>query len=126
MSTLPQPIGRAAFFGRFILGVIASVAIYVAFTWALYFAIGRGHENVPVVFLFFGLWLVAFLFLVMCFVRFVIIARLVSIGANRWFALLFLIPLVCQLFLLFLLFCPARRWPNNSLQATAAAPASCD
>jgi uncharacterized membrane protein YhaH (DUF805 family) len=108
MSTLPQPIGRASFFGRFILGVIASVAIYVAFTWALYFAIGRGHENVPVVFVFFGLWLVAFLFLVMCFVRFVIIARLASIGASRWFALLLLVPFVSILFVLVLLFYPAK------------------
>jgi uncharacterized membrane protein YhaH (DUF805 family) len=108
MTTLPQPIGRASFLGRLVLGVIASVAIYVAFTWALYFAIGRGHENVPVVFLFFGLWLVAFLFLVMCFVRFVIIARLTSMGASRWFALLLLVPYVSILFVLVLLFYPAK------------------
>ena len=108
MSTLPQPIGRAAFLGRLVLGVIASVAIYVAFTWALYYAIGRGHENVPVVFLFFGLWLVAFLFVVMCLVRFVIIARLASMGASRWFALLLLVPYVSILFVLVLLFYPAK------------------
>jgi len=108
MRTLPQPIGRAAFLVRFILGVIASVAIYVAFAWALYFSIGRGHENVPVVFVLFGLWLVAFLFLVMCFVRFVIIARLASMGASRWLALLLLVPIVSILFVLVLLFYPAK------------------
>src|SRR5580704_17235456 len=110
MNTLPQPIGRAVFLGRFILGVIASVALYLAFTWTLYFAIGRGHghEKVPVVFLLFGLWVVGFLFLVMCFVRFVIIARLASIGANRWFALLILVPYVSILFALALLFYPAK------------------
>jgi hypothetical protein len=110
MSTLPQPIGRAAFLARFILGVIASVAIYVAFTWVLYFSYStvRGRENVPVVFLFFGLWLVAFLYLVMCFVRFVIIARLTSMGASRWFALLLLVPYVSILFVLVLLFYPAK------------------
>jgi hypothetical protein len=108
MTTLPQPIGRAAFLGRLILGVVASVAIYVAFTWALYFAIGRGHESVPAVFVFFGLWLVAFLFLVMCVIRFVIVARLASIGASRWFALLLLIPYVSILFVLVLLFYPAK------------------
>jgi uncharacterized membrane protein YhaH (DUF805 family) len=108
MTTLPQPIGRAAYLGRFVLGVIASVAIYVAFTWALYFSIGRGRENVPVVFLCFGLWLAAFIFLVMCFVRFVIVARLASMGASRWFALLLLIPYVSILFVLALLFYPAK------------------
>lgn len=108
MNRLPQPIGRAAFLGRFILGVIAYVAIYAAFTWALYFAIGRGQENVAVVFLFFGLWLTAFLFLVACFVRFVVVARLASIGANRWLALLILIPYINILFLFLLMVYPAR------------------
>jgi hypothetical protein len=108
MTTLPQPIGRAAFLARFILGIIASVTIYVAFTWALYFAIGRDRENVPVVFLFFGLWLAAFLFLVLCYVRFAIIARLTSMGVSRWFALLLLIPYASILFVLVLLFYPAK------------------
>ncbi len=110
MTTLPQPIGRAAFLGRLLVGIIASVSLYVGFTWALWFALGRGRvpENVPVVFLFFGLWLVAFIFLVMCFVRFVIVARLASMGASRWFALLLLIPYVSIIFVLVLLFYPAK------------------
>jgi len=110
MTTLPQPIGRAAFLGRLLIGIIASVSLYVGFTWAQWFAIGRGRipENVPVVFLFFGFWLVAFIFLVMCFVRFVIVARLASMGACRWFALLLLIPYVSIIFVLVLLFYPAK------------------
>lgn len=37
----------------------------------------------------------------MCFIRFAVIARLASIGINRWFALLLLIPIVNCFFLLF-------------------------
>jgi hypothetical protein len=84
------------------------MAIYVAFTWALYFSTGQGKENISVVVIFFGLWLAAFLFLVMCFVRFVIIARLVSMGASRWFALLLLIPYFNFFLILVLLFRPPK------------------
>jgi hypothetical protein len=47
-------------------------------------------------------------FLIMCFIRFVVIARLVSIGASRWFAVLILIPIINLFFMLFLLLYPAR------------------
>ena len=106
MNTLPRPIGRMTFLGRVIIGAIAWVAIYMAFVWAVWFATGRGKENVPVVFLFFGLWVVAILLVAMCFVRFVIIARLAAIGANRWFALLLLVPYLNFFFVLFLLVYP--------------------
>ena len=108
MSTLPRPIGRVAFLARFIIAIIAIPLLYVLFSWALWLTMGQGKENVPLVFLFFAMWLVAFLFLVMCFIRFVIIARLASIGMNRWYALLLLVPFVGLLFVLFLLFCPAN------------------
>ena len=115
MSTLPNPIGRLAFLGRLLVGIVASVALYLGFVWGMWFAIGRGRvpESVPVVFLCFGLWFVAFIFLAMCFVRFGIVARLASIGANRWLALLILIPYVSILFLLFLLFYPAKMEVKN-------------
>ncbi len=122
MSTFPKPIGRAAFLGWFILGVIASMALQVSFRWALYFSTGRGKENLPVLTLLFGLWFVAFLFLVVCFVRFAIIPRLASTGTNRWVALLLLVPLANLLLVMFLLLCPAQKQPNTAPQATPTVP----
>ena len=122
MNTLPEPIGRLAFLARFSVAIVANVLLYLLFVWALWFATGRDKENVSLVALLFGVWFVAFLFWVMCFIRFVIIARLVSIGMSRWSALLLLVPMVGFVFVLFLLFCPANKMPNQALQPTATAP----
>jgi hypothetical protein len=116
MTTLPQPISRLSFLVRFVIAIVANILLYLGLTWGLYFAFGRGKENVPVVFGFFSVWLVAFILLVMCFIRFVVIARLTSIGINRWYALLILVPYVGVLFMLFLLFCPVDFARKNASQ----------
>jgi phosphoglycerol transferase MdoB-like AlkP superfamily enzyme len=115
MTTLPKPIGRLAFLCRLLLGNLAVVGLYVGFNRALWFASGRGQEpeNGSVVLLFFGLWVVLLIFLIMCFVRFVIVARLVSIGVSRWLTFLVLSPYISFVFLLFLLCYPAKMEAKN-------------
>ena len=112
MTTLPKPIGRLAFLGRWLLAILGYFVLYVFLTWTLWLGIKGDNENIFFLVLPMILWLLAFLFLVMCFVRFAVIARLVSIGYNRWCALFLLVPLVNILFMLFLLFCPARKPPE--------------
>ena len=58
--------------------------------------------------LMFVLW-IAYL---MWVVRFVIIARLVSIGASRWYAPLIFVPLANLFFFIVLLFQPAAKRPK--------------
>jgi uncharacterized membrane protein YhaH (DUF805 family) len=108
MKTHPKPIGRLAFIGRLLASIIASVGLYASYNWALWGIFRHGHENAPVVFLLLGLWIVAFLFLVACFIRFAVVTRLISIGVSQWLALLLLIPYLGALLLLFLLFYPAK------------------
>jgi hypothetical protein len=50
-------------------------------------------------------------------VGFTIFPRLVSIGVSKWFALLYFIPLVNLVFILFLLFCPAGKFVKHETAA---------
>jgi hypothetical protein len=110
MNQLPKPIGRLNFLGRYILAAITIFASEIIFEWAYYFCAKSGKENLPAIFSFGAVFIVIFLFWFLCFIRFIIIARLVSIGLNRWYALLLLLPFVNFVFLLFLLFCPAGKF----------------
>ena len=110
MNQLPKPIGRLNFLGRYILAAVTIFALEIIFEWAFYFCVKSGKENLAAIFSFGAVFVVIILFWFLCFIRFIIIARLVSIGLNRWYALLLLLPFANFVFLLFLLFCPADKF----------------
>lgn len=116
MTTLPQPIGRLVFLGRFVIAIIAFEVLNEFFIWVMFSSTRHGEEQVSLVFFTFAVWVILLLFLAMCFIRFAIIARLASIGLNRWFALLLLIPVVNFFFILFLLFKPALKPPEQIVE----------
>lgn len=109
MSTLPQPIGRLIFLARFVwftvVLVFAEAIVMGAMMVASSFPTSPTDTILFIlnIIIFYGI----FIFLLMCIVRFAIIARLVSIGANRWWAVLIIVPLVNFIFLIWLLACPA-------------------
>jgi hypothetical protein len=110
MTTLPKPIGRFEFLARCILASVAADigweiilrSLQSPARWSLSLEIAFGV-------LMFVLW-IAYL---MWVIRFVIIARLVSIGASRWYAPLMFVPLANLFFLIVLLFQPAGKSPQH-------------
>jgi uncharacterized membrane protein YhaH (DUF805 family) len=103
MGKLSQPIGRVAFFIRLLITLI----VFALLEPFADIESSNGHVAAINVVIFVG-WLVSFVFLLLCFVRYVLVTRLASIGLSRWYAALILIPLINSFFILFLLFYPAR------------------
>jgi uncharacterized membrane protein YhaH (DUF805 family) len=97
------PIGRLLFFVRYILTFGLIVMIKSLLEVTLYHA--GPMDGTELVFIV-GALVLPILPLLYYLMRFVILARLRSIGLSGWFGLLILVPLVNLLFLLFLLFCP--------------------
>jgi hypothetical protein len=73
------------------------------------FAKSYGIQNEAVIISIVLVVILATIFVALCFIRYVIIARLVSLGWNRWSAMLILIPYINFIFSLVLLFYPARK-----------------
>ena len=116
MNTLPRPIGRVEFLARWIAVGVVGRLLYELFSRALDFA--EAHGTMMIAIGIVGALL--YVLLLVWVIRFVFIARLVSIGWNRWYVLLILVPFVQALFMLFLLFCPACKL-RNALEPTAPA-----
>jgi len=97
MDLFSSPIGRLAFLGRHILGLILAIL-----GW-LILGVANQHQSLILMLLS----LVPMLLGTGYFILFGIFPRLVSVGLSRWFTLVFFIPVANFLFFLFLLVCPA-------------------
>jgi hypothetical protein len=97
MDLFSTPIGRLAFLGSHILGLILVVIARVILSIAI------KNENLILILVS----LVPLVLGIVYFIVFGIFPRLASVGLSRWFTLVFFVPVVNLLFLLFLFFCPA-------------------
>ena len=108
----PQTLNRLEYFVRLLLFLAGAVILCLS---------ARPFEAaIPV-------WLDVLSVCILFAIRFMCldIPRCRSICWSPWLVSLLVIPIVNLVIQLLLLFVPAQT-PNNSLQATAAAPASCD
>ena len=106
-SLLPvfsSPIGRVAFFGRYILGIVP-LGVGGAIL-----SIAMESQGPFVKLLLLLLALVLEVLGLVYIIGFTIFPRLASIGLSKWFTLLVFVPLVNVFFALFLLFCPAGQF----------------
>jgi len=98
------PISRLLFFVRYVLTFGLIVLIKSLLEATLYHA---GPMDATELVAIVGVLVLPILPLLYYLMRFVILARLQSIGLSGWFGLLILVPLLNLAFLLFLLACPA-------------------
>lgn len=100
MKLFSSPIGRLAFLGRYIL-VLAVIAIgKVLLSSAL------ENQNQTLKIILSSASIVFELSGLYYLLKYIMFARLLSIGLSKWYTLILLIPLINLIFLLILLFCP--------------------
>jgi uncharacterized membrane protein YhaH (DUF805 family) len=95
-------IGRLLFLGRYVVNFILLVILEAGLEIAIENA--QKYPGAAIVSVIICALLI--LPLLYYFMRFLVLARLRSIGLSGWFGLLVLVPLINLAFLLFLLFCP--------------------
>jgi len=98
-----ERIGRLVFLGRYAINLVLVVILEVILKIAASSAQNNPGTSIGVV----VVCALMILPLLYYFMRFIVIARLRSIGLSGWYGLLVLVPLLNFVFLLFLLACPA-------------------
>jgi uncharacterized membrane protein YhaH (DUF805 family) len=98
-----ERIGRLLFLGRYVINFALILVLQVILE-----VLVTSAQKYPAAMIT-GLVLCAVFILPLLyyFMRFIVMARLRSIGLSGWFGLLVLVPFINLAFLLFLLFCPA-------------------
>jgi len=100
-----SPIGRLAFFGRYICSI-------------MFMMVGVFATDSPKADIFFVIIASALFFGgAIYMIAFTVIPRLVSVGLSRWFALLVLIPPIYPIIFLFLVFCPEGQFVKHETVA---------